>query len=135
MAPNYPLNANANGERLRGIMAFGSQAVILPAGIANGQSLSEAIILDSAGPVRLMMPAAFDGGYVEFQVSADGVTFTDLYDDVGSKVRITAAPATAVRLTPADWLGIYAIKIRSVTGAGAAQAQGAARSIGIVVVP
>lgn len=131
---NYPLSQQANGEKLRGVVAFGTESVAVAAVIANGQSLSDAARLDSAIPVRLVIPAGFLGNGIEVQTSIDGTDFFDLYGSDGSKVRLTAVAGSSMRLTPAEWIGIKAVKFRAVLN-GVAQAQDAARAISIVAVP
>lgn len=131
---NFPLSNLVNGEKLRGVAAFGTEGVALAAQFDLGASLSSAVVLDSAIPVRLSLPAGFNGAGLEFQTSHDGVTFSDLYDEEGGKVTVGAAAQRDVRLSPGDWLGIKAIKLRAVT-VGAAQAQDAARAVVIVAVP
>lgn len=131
---NYPLNNQVNGEKLRGVAAFGTEGVPLAAKFAAGASLSEAVALDSAIPVRLSLPAGFNGTSIEFQTSHDSATFNDLYDEDGQKVAVAIAASRDIRLVPTDWIGIKAFKLRAMTG-GAAQAQDVGRSVVVVAVP
>lgn len=131
---NFPLSNLVNGEKLRGVAAFGTEGVPLIAAFSAAGSLSAAVALDSAIPVRLSLPAGFNGTSIEFQTSHDGATFNDLYDEDGQKVAVAVAASRDIRLWPADWIGIKAIKLRAMTGA-VAQAQDASRSVVVVAVP
>lgn len=92
--------------------------------IADTQSLSGAIVLDGRLPCGFYIPASFEGGYIQFARSYDGVNFFDVYDEYGAKRQMVAPSPSFVQLAnPAEWLGAKAMKIRSVTSAGAAQAQ------------
>jgi len=103
--------------------------------IANGASLSGAVDL---GPNRLfaiIMPAAWTTANLTFQVSADGTTYNNLYDDTGTEVTVTAAASQYIVISsPAKMLGARWFKVRSGTNASAVN-QAAARVVTIVGVP
>lgn len=71
------------------------------------------------GPYRLggiAIPATWvSATAITFQVSADGVTWYNLYDEVGSEVSVTVTASRVVRLTLADWLGVRYVRVRSGT--------------------
>jgi hypothetical protein len=103
--------------------------------IANGQSLSGAADLKGLGtPVRIDMPAAWTAANLTFQVSADGVTYQDLYDDGGSEVTVTAAAGRSIFLQPAEWAHVRYLKVRSGTAAVPVN-QGTDRLLTLVVRP
>lgn len=92
--------------------------------IASGASLSAAVELDGKMPCGFFIPASFEGGYIQLQVSHDGTNFFDVCDESGAKVQLTAASSTFVRLSnPAGLLGIAAMKVRSVDSGGSAANQ------------
>lgn len=98
--------------------------------IANGQTTSSVITLDPLGgiypyglmPVLLLvLPAAFTGTSIQFDVSVDGTTFQRLYDDAGNALAVTVAASHTVAVPS---LGA-ARSVKLVSSA----AEGAARSI------
>lgn len=74
------------------------------------------------------MPASWTTANLTFQVSEDGTTFYDLYNDAGTEYTVTAAANRVLRLTLADWLAVRYMKIRSGT-TGSAVNQAAARTL------
>ena len=83
--------------------------------IANGTSLSAGVNLKGYVPVAIVMPAAWPAADISFSVSHDGVYYSDLYDEFGSEVRVTAPAASrSIRISASDWFsGFTAIKLRS----------------------
>jgi hypothetical protein len=98
-----------------------------PVTILSGASLSDSIDLQGARPVSLRLPAAWTAASITFQASEDGITFGDLYNALG-EVTYPAAASRFISLTPQDFLGCRAIKVRSGT-AGTPVNQGADRTI------
>lgn len=89
--------------------------------IAGGGSLSAAVILDGKMPCGFFIPASFEGENIQFQVSADGTNFFDVCNEQGDKLQFAAASSIFVQMSnPVGWLGLYAMKIRSVDAAGSA---------------
>jgi hypothetical protein len=78
--------------------------------IANGQQLSTAIDLRYAGELGLVIPAAFTGTAVTFEVSVDNVTFQPLYGTDGNAVSVTVAQGRSYVLpsavVPWPWVKI-----------------------------
>jgi hypothetical protein len=93
--------------------------------------LSGAITLTKLSPVRLNMPAAWTTANLTFQVSEDGTTFRNLYDDAGSETTVTAAASRSIIVDPLDFIGVGALKIRSGTAASTV-GQAATRVIEVV---
>ena len=102
--------------------------------IASGQSLTGAIDLADGILARIVMPASWTAANLTFQTSNDGASFNDLHDENGNEVTVTAAASRAIRLSPADWVGVRHLKLRSGTSAGAIN-QAALRSLVLVTVP
>lgn len=99
--------------------------------IANGASLSNGIDIGTKTLLAIHMPALWTAANLTFQASEDGVTYDDLYDGVGTEKTIVVGATRYIYLTPADWVGVPYLKIRSGT-ASVPVNQGAARSITLV---
>lgn len=110
-----------------------SDLMVFTATIASGGSLSAAIALKGYTPVALVMPAGWDTGNITFQVTHDGESYADLYNDLGSEVTVLSPAASRnIVLPAADWFsGWLGIKLRSGTS-GTPVTQTAERQIGIV---
>jgi len=104
----------------------------IPATIANGASLSGALDLDGRTPVALLMPAAWTAADVTFQESFDNSTFYNVFTTAGGELTLTVDVDQAIIIDPVNLAGARYLKVRSGTAA-AAQNQGAARTIGVVV--
>lgn len=96
--------------------------------IALNASLSGAVHLGSGVLTGIVMPAAWTAAGLTFQVSADGTTYNNLYDEFGGEVAVTVDASRFVRLNPSEWLGVQYVKIRSGTAALAVN-QAAARTL------
>ena len=82
--------------------------------IANGASLSGAVMLGAGVPLAIQMPAAFTGTELTFQGSNDGITFYDIYDG-GAELSVTAAASQNVVLPASALAGFNRLKVRSGT--------------------
>lgn len=111
--------------------AFDAGIYPATATIANGESLSGAVVIQNAAVVGIIMPGTWTAAVLTLQGSADGTTFTDLYDPFGAEIVIAAAASRHIVIPPASLNGLAAIKLRSGT-AGAAVNQGGARTITVV---
>lgn len=100
--------------------------------IANGASLSGAVDLGSTRLIGIVMPAAWTAANLTFQAAVDGVTYSNLYDDLGNEYTVTASTSRHILIAPDDYIGIQFLKVRSGTS-GAAVVQAAARVITLVV--
>ena len=100
------------------------------AAIADGGSLSAAVVLDGKMPCGFYIPASFEGGNIQLQVSHDGTNFFDVCDEAGDKVQMVAASSTFVQITnPVGLLGHAAMKVRSVNSGGSAVNQTGASTV------
>lgn len=103
--------------------------------IANGASLSGAVVLGDKVLIAIIVPAAWTAAALSFQASEDnGATFYDLFDATGTEVSILSASVVAGRrisIDPTAYIGVDCIKVRSGLTA-AAVPQGAARTIGLI---
>jgi hypothetical protein len=100
--------------------------------IANGQSLSPAVDFGDDRLHTILMPAAWTAANLTFQVSADGVSYIDLFTSAGELV-ITAAAARALALDQTIFPAFRFLKVRSGTS-GVPVAQGAARDLILLTV-
>lgn len=100
--------------------------------IANGANLSAAINIVGSGIVRITTPSAWTAANLTFQVSHDGTTFNNLYDQYGSEYTVVAAASRAITLQPSDFAGFNYIKVRSGTS-GTPVTQAADRSLILAV--
>lgn len=103
--------------------------------IASGTSLSGALNLGPmvTGIVAIEMPAAWTAANLTFQVSTDGTTYVNLYNDGGTEATITAAASQTLSMRQ-DMTAILSkfrwLKIRSGTS-GTPVNQGADRSLAV----
>jgi hypothetical protein len=103
--------------------------------ISNTESLSSAIELHPAHyAFAIGMPATWTAANLTFQVSHDGTTWKNLYDDEGNEVTVTAAASRMIRLYPEEWAAFKHLKIRSGTS-GSAVAQGGDRTLIVLTRP
>ena len=109
-----------------------NQFTYLTATIANGVALAGAVELGGSALVGIQMPAAWTAANLTAQISVDGTTYQDMYDDEGNEVTITAAASRFIQLIPSEWAGVHYIKLRSGT-TGTPVNQGAARTLTLVV--
>jgi len=82
--------------------------------ILAGDSLSAPVDTANGITAALIMPADFEPANLTFQISADGITFADLFDGYGNEVMMACRPGTGVRVK--DGIGsTLHLKIRSGT--------------------
>ena len=98
--------------------------------IASGQSLSGSVALGNGGLLAIAMPAAWSAAGLTFQVSMDGSTWADLYDDGGNEVTATVAASRAVAMGAAPFAGVPYVRIRSGTS-GSPVNQAAERTLAV----
>lgn len=106
--------------------------------IANGASLSDALQIFGS-ITRIEIPSAWTAAALTFQVSSDGSTFIDHFDDGNSEIKIASASiptaaARSIRMTRVDWTNLLWIKLRSGTTSAAVN-QLAERKIVVVKTP
>lgn len=80
----------------------------------------------------LEMPAGIDGDTISFQVSNDGQTFKDLYDESGNEVFVNVGTDRIIKLNPADFLCAKFVRICSGTSMNLTN-QTAERVIGLIM--
>lgn len=85
--------------------------------IANGTALSPAVCIFNSRLIAIQFPAAWTAAVLTFQVSMDGITYTDLYDSLGNEISVVVAANHGVALDVTLFAGWEFLKIRSGTGA------------------
>lgn len=109
-------------------------AQVFTATINAGASLSQAIDLVDTRLFGFQMPSAWTTAAMTFQVSADGVTYNDLYDDTATETNLTVSASKFIVLSnPQRFLGIRYLKVRSGT-TGSAVNQSAQADIKLVAI-
>lgn len=108
-----------------------ANANVLTVTIANGQSLSDAAHIGAGTLVGIQLPT-FTNASLSFQGSFDGTTYVEVVDASANAVAYAASTGAVYIKAPADLAGVPYIKVRSGTS-GAAVAQGAARTIQLIV--
>lgn len=81
--------------------------------IASSATTSGSADLQGLGLVGLIMPAAFTGTTMSFQVSIDNSTFYDLYNTNNTLVSMAVTQGRAYSFVPGDLLGYRYIKVKS----------------------
>jgi len=74
--------------------------------------------MERQGIARIIVPTGWTAANLTFQVSEDGVTFYELYNDTGTAISVTVPVTTgcALNLQHTTWgMGFNYIKIRSGT--------------------
>jgi hypothetical protein len=104
----------------------------ITASIPSGATgLSGGVNLNGLGLVRLDMPDTWATASLTFQVSRDGGTYADYYDDTGAEVTVAAAASRSIAVDVTKFVGVQWLKIRSGTG-GAPVNQNAQRDIVLI---
>lgn len=91
--------------------------------IANAATVSDAVDTDGFGNLALILPAAFTGTTIYFEVSHDGVTYVDAYTQLGERVALLNVVASRAYPLPGEISAYRYIKLEAGT------AQAASRSI------
>jgi len=81
--------------------------------IPSGQTTSTVINLQGATLKTIILPSAFTGTQLFFQISPDGITFYDYYNIDNLKASITCSPNRAYGLFANDLFSIQYLKIIS----------------------
>lgn len=81
--------------------------------IANGESLTEDINLAGNVLVGIYIPVGFTGTTISFAISADGVTWFNMYVADGTEALATVAPGRYVTLDSNSFLGGRWLRVRS----------------------
>lgn len=85
--------------------------------IASGESLSGVIELRGCSLSKIIMPSTWTAANITFQISCDGTTYADLYDENGNEITLSVAASRAYKLPIDLWCDVRWLKIRSGTGA------------------
>lgn len=97
--------------------------------IADVGTVSDAVPLLNGTITGIVMPAAFTGTALSFQVSADGVTYTALYDASNALEGIIVTQGRAYSVNPTVFAGWpYAKVVSNAT-------EGGSRAVTLVVRP
>jgi hypothetical protein len=99
--------------------------------ITSGQSLSAAVDLKDMPILAIVIPSAWTTADLTFQASADGTTYYDVYNLLGTEHTVVAAASRYIAFMPLEFQWARYIKIRSGTS-GTPVAQGGTRTIIIV---
>ena len=89
--------------------------------ISSSGTVSSALDLQGRALVGFLLPAAFTGTAVTFQVSADGVTYTAVYNTSNSALSATVTQGREYALSPTDLLTAQYVKLVSGSSEGAAR--------------
>lgn len=81
--------------------------------IAAGTSLSTSTNLSGRSLIRLTIGASWTAADLTVQLSADGVTWSDLYDEYGTPYTLKAAANRVVFITPGPLLAVNWLRLRS----------------------
>jgi hypothetical protein len=114
---------------------------MIPVVIESGQSLSSAADLGSKTLVAIQMPAAWNissYGYLSFQVSYDGSTFFNLFDETNAQLSFYADADRVIAFrafSPSLWAGVRYIKVRSGPSSASPIVQDAERTLQLIVRP
>jgi hypothetical protein len=98
-----------------------------PAHIANGQTTSSdgsgggGLVIDGNGLITALIPAAFTGTAISFQVSLDDTTYYPLYNADGTLYSVTVATSHAVALDPSTFVAVAFVKVVSNASEGGAR--------------
>lgn len=103
--------------------------------IANGASLSGAVDIVGLTLVGVLIPSSWTTADLTFQVSVDGSTYVDVYNDSGVEYLVqVGAASTYIVLNKsgyADFAGMRYLKVRSGTS-GTPVNQGGARTLTLI---
>ena len=86
-------------------MRVQARHVVMTATIANGAAISNALPVHAYTNFGLVLTAAFTGATIKFSVSADNVTYQDLYDRSNNLVSVPVTQGRSYDLPGelADW--------------------------------
>lgn len=107
--------------------------------IPSGAAVSDAMKLEpSELLVGISMPSAFDGGYIGFEVTLDGITFQSAKTTSGAGVfgyvSFSVEPGRYIVMDPMKIPGIRWFKLRAMDSSGTSVTQSAPRSIRVITV-
>jgi len=83
--------------------------------IEAGESLSDAVDASAGTLVRVTAPAAWDGMWITFQISTDGVFYNDYFNARGQELKMAILPGAAIGFDIDMAHPVAFVKFRSVT--------------------
>ena len=101
---------------------------------ASGAVLSDESNLSFCTLAGVIMPAAWNTANLTFQGGQVSGSLSNLYDEYGTEVNVTAAASRYIAVSPEAFVGVTYLKLRSGT-VGATVAQTAARIVTLVTIP
>lgn len=81
--------------------------------IPSGSNTSDTVDFLGSSLVGIIMPAAFTGTSITFQMSDSDTTYCDLYNKDGTQLQATVAPSRAIFFAPGDFIGARWVKFVS----------------------
>lgn len=110
-------------------LAGGASKANLTATIASSGTTSGVVTLGSATITGIVLPAAFTGTTLTFQVSADGSTYVALYDSTDTLETMTVTQGHGYSVNPTVFAGWPYMKVVS------GSTEGSSRTITLVTRP
>ena len=95
--------------------------------ISSGQTASSSVDLLGRGLVGMILPAAFTGATITFQMSTDNSTFYAIYNTSNTQLSATVTQGRAYFFTPGDFIAARYLKLVS------GSAEGADRTITLIM--
>jgi len=90
-----------------------SRVGTVTATITDGNTVSAEVQLGRMTVTHMLLPASFEGTSVTFDVTLNGSTWYDLYDQDGTEVSVAVSSSRAILLQPADFIGVLGFRITS----------------------
>jgi len=87
--------------------------------ISNGTTTSNAVDLQGRGLLAIILPAAFTGSAITFQISVNNSTFFAVYNTANSQLSMTVTQGRAYAFDPSDLLCARYLKLVSGSSEGA----------------
>ena len=80
-------------------------------------TISDSINLIAQTLLAIEMPSEWTAADLTFRASVDGLVFDNMYDQFGNEFVVKAAANRFIVVSPADWVGVRYLSIRSGTSA------------------
>lgn len=111
------------------VAAMSAGAVALTATIALTSNASNALAIRGRLIGGFYIPASFEGGYIKFNRSLDGVAWSPVKDKFKAAIIYGAASGDFVVAVPTDFVGVEYLQIISCDVSGAAVDQAGAAAV------
>ena len=79
--------------------------------ISSGESVSDALDLRGKTLIGLIMPSALTSTSMNFELSVDNDSFSDMYDTDGNKIAITVASSRFISIDGTDFYSARYLKL------------------------